>query len=122
MPDSLQRWFATRSTPQHRESHCQTLLEISQKGFGVVGVIDDASRLIGVVTDGDLRRHMDGLLDRRARDVMTAGPATILPGALAEEAVRVMEARRITCLFAVETDGAIAGILKIHDCLRAGVV
>ena len=100
----------------------EALLTMSQKGFGVVGVTNADGRLAGIITDGDLRRHMDGLLDRRARDVMTAGPATILPSALAEEAVRVMEARRITCLFAVETDGAIAGILKIHDCLRAGVV
>jgi arabinose-5-phosphate isomerase len=58
------------------------LLEISQKGFGVVGVADDSGALLGIVTDGDLRRHMDGLLDRTAVEVMTAAPQTIAPGAL----------------------------------------
>ena len=102
----------------------EALLEISKKGFGVVGVADDAGRLVGVITDGDLRRHMDGLLDRRAAEVMTKAPATVAPGALAEEAVALMNARKITCLFAVDPDGggAAAGILHIHDCLRAGIV
>ena len=101
-----------------------TLLVISQKGFGVVGVTDPASRLIGVVTDGDLRRHMDGLLDHKAQEVMTANPLTVSPDALAEEAVALMNQRKITCLFAVAPDaeGRVAGVLHIHDCLRAGIV
>jgi arabinose-5-phosphate isomerase len=101
-----------------------TLLVISQKGFGVVGVTDPASRLIGVVTDGDLRRHMDGLLDHTAQEVMTANPLTVSPDALAEEAVALMNQRKITCLFAVAPDdeGRVAGVLHIHDCLRAGIV
>ena len=100
------------------------LLEISQKGFGVVGVVDDASRLIGVVTDGDLRRHMDGLLDHTAAEVMTPNPLTVAPHALAEEAVALMNQRKITCLFAVDPagDGQVAGVLHIHDCLRAGII
>ncbi len=99
------------------------LLEISQKGFGVVGVANDAGALLGVITDGDLRRHMDGLLDRTATEVMTAAPQTIAPGALAEEAVGIMNQHKITCLFVVdpEGDGAPAGLLHIHDCLRAGL-
>ncbi|MBO9407192.1 KpsF/GutQ family sugar-phosphate isomerase [Shimia sp. R9_1] len=99
------------------------LLEISQKGFGVVGVTNDAGKLLGIITDGDLRRHMDGLLERTATEVMTAAPQTIAPGALAEEAVGIMNQRKITCLFVVdpEGDGAPAGLLHIHDCLRAGL-
>ncbi len=101
-----------------------TLLVISQKGFGVVGVTDPARRLIGVVTDGDLRRHMDGLLDHTAAEVMTASPLTVSPDALAEEAVALMNQRKITCLFAVapDSEGHVAGVLHIHDCLRAGIV
>ena len=102
----------------------ETLLTISQKGFGVVGVTDDQGRLVGIVTDGDLRRHLDGLLDHTAQEVMTAGPTTVAPDALAEEAVALMNKRKITCLFAVapDSDGKVAGILHIHDCLRAGIV
>ena len=102
----------------------EVLLVISQKGFGVVGVTDVDGALIGVITDGDLRRHMVGLLDHAARDVMTVEPTTVSPSALAEEAVALMNARKITCLFAVQpdTNGKAAGILHIHDCLRAGIV
>jgi arabinose-5-phosphate isomerase len=102
----------------------EALLTISQKGFGVVGVTGPEGRLVGIVTDGDLRRHMDGLLDLTAGDVMTANPRTIAPGALAEKAVALMNDRKITCLFVVEPDGdgRAQGILHIHDCLRAGVV
>jgi arabinose-5-phosphate isomerase len=98
------------------------LLTITQKGFGVAGVTDAAGRLVGIITDGDLRRHMDGLLARHAAEVMTPGPRTIAPDALAGKAVAVMNERKITCLFAVEGDGRPTGILHIHDCLRAGVV
>jgi len=100
------------------------LIEISQKGFGVVGVNSNASGLIGVVTDGDLRRHMDGLLDLTASQVMTAAPTTIDPDALAQEAVALMNAKKITCLFVVDQAAgpAAVGILHVHDCLRAGVV
>jgi arabinose-5-phosphate isomerase len=110
--------LAERATPMG-----EALLTISKKGFGVVGVTEDGA-LTGIVTDGDLRRHMDGLLELTAGEVMTAAPTTIAPGALAEEAVALMNERKITCLFVVDPDGAGApeGILHIHDCLRAGVV
>ena len=76
-----------------------------------------------VITDGDLRRHMDGLLNMSAGQVMTANPTTIRPNALAEEAVAVMTGR-ITCLFVTDPDqgGQVQGVLHIHDCLRAGVI
>lgn len=100
-----------------------TLLMISQKGFGVVGVTDTDGYLCGIITDGDLRRHMDGLLGMKAGDVMTAHPRTVGPNTLAAEAINVMQGK-ITCLFVVDPDGPrqVQGILHIHDCLRAGVV
>lgn len=99
------------------------LLEISRKGFGVVGVTDAAGLLAGIITDGDLRRHMDGLLALTAGQVMTRNPRTIGPDALAEQAVGLMNDRKITCLFVVDPAGTgkALGILHIHDCLRAGV-
>jgi len=103
------------------------LLTISQKGFGMVGVLNDDHRLAGIVTDGDLRRNMAGLLDKEAGDVMTIDPETIAPDALAAEAVAIMNGshgRKMTCLLVVDPaqPGAVAGIIHIHDCLRAGVV
>ncbi len=98
-----------------------TLLEITRKGFGVTGVTDDGGRLVGIITDGDLRRHMQGLLDRRAGEVMTRNPRSIAPEALAEAALAEMQGCKITSLFAVR-DGLPQGILHIHDCLRAGMV
>ncbi len=100
------------------------LLVMSQKGFGVVGVTGTDDRLAGIVTDGDLRRHMAGLLDRTAAEVMTRAPQTVDPESVAEKAVALMKDRKITCLFVLPTDGdgRPAGILNIHDCLRAGVV
>jgi arabinose-5-phosphate isomerase len=101
----------------------EVLIAISQKGFGVVGVVSTAGDLAGIITDGDLRRHMKGLLDMTAAEVMTADPKTISPDALAEQAVASMNERQITCLFVTEAGngGTPLGILHIHDCLRAGV-
>lgn len=100
-----------------------TLLEVSSKGFGVVGVTDVDGLLSGIITDGDLRRHMEGLLSLTAADVMTRNPRTIGPDALAEAAVGVMNERKITCLFVVDPDlpGRAVGLLHIHDCLRVGL-
>lgn len=102
----------------------EALLEISRKGFGVVGVTDAGGLLAGIITDGDLRRHMEGLLSLTAGQVMTANPRTIGPEALAEQAVALMNDRKITSLFVVDPKepGQAMGILHIHDCLRAGVV
>lgn len=98
------------------------LLTITQKGFGVAGILSDNGALAGVITDGDLRRHMDGLLGHIASEVMTPNPTVVQSAALAEKAVAIMNDRKITCLFAVDDDQAVKGILHIHDCLRAGVV
>ncbi len=101
----------------------QALLLMTGKGFGCVGVVE-AGRLIGIVTDGDLRRAMGpGLLDQPVRAVMTPSPRTIPPDALAADALRAMNEgdRRITSLFVVDAAGAPLGILHVHDLLRAGV-
>jgi len=97
------------------------LLVMSEKRFGAAGVLDPSGHLIGLITDGDLRRHMDGLLDHRADEVMTQAPLTIGPGALAAEALKVMNERRITVLFVVDS-GRPVGILHVHDLLRAGII
>ncbi|KEP67905.1 D-arabinose 5-phosphate [Thioclava dalianensis] len=107
--------LVTQDTPM-----TEALLVMSQKGFGVIGATDAQGRLSGIVTDGDLRRHMQGLLERSVAEVMTASPSTIRPGQLAEAAVAQMYARKITCLFVVE-DEIPVGFIQIHDCLRAGI-
>jgi arabinose-5-phosphate isomerase len=102
----------------------EALILISQKGFGVVGVTDGAGNLAGIITDGDLRRHMDGLMTLKAGAVMTPNPRSLAPEALAQDALALMTAAQITCLLVVdpaEPKRAI-GILHIHDCLRAGVM
>jgi arabinose-5-phosphate isomerase len=99
----------------------EVLLVMTHKSFGCVGVTDAAGRLVGIITDGDLRRHMEPhLVERQAVEVMTANPKTMRPRALAAEALRVMNANAITSLFVIE-DGRPVGILHLHDCLRAGV-
>jgi len=104
------------------ESMANVLVTMTQKSLGVIGVVDASRRLLGIVTDGDLRRHMaDNFLRLSAADVMTAGPKTIRSNALASEAVQVMNEMQITSLFVVD-DGLVSGVLHIHDCLRAGVV
>jgi arabinose-5-phosphate isomerase len=100
----------------------EVLLVISQKGFGVAGVVE-GDKLIGVITDGDLRRHMQGLLEMTAVEVMTKNPQTTSPKALAEEALATMNMQQITTLFVDDpaNGGSVCGIIHIHDCLRAGV-
>jgi arabinose-5-phosphate isomerase len=101
----------------------EALIVMTTKRFGCVGVIDEAGRLAGMVTDGDLRRHMEpGLTERAVREVMTVNPRTVRAGMLAGEALRIMNERRITTFFVVDEDRRPAGILHVHDLLRAGVV
>ena len=99
----------------------QALIEMSSKTFGCVGATDAQGRLVGIVTDGDLRRHMGAdLVAQQVSAVMTAKPLTIGGQALAAEAVRIMNERSITSLFVVDGDKPV-GIIRLHDCLRAGV-
>jgi arabinose-5-phosphate isomerase len=98
------------------------ILVMTAKTFGCVGIADRAGKLTGVITDGDLRRHIDGDLFAQTVDqVMTRAPKTIRPNALAAEALGRMKASKVTALFVV-AEGRPLGILRIHDILRAGVV
>lgn len=102
----------------------QALLVMTEKRWGVVGVLDGEGRLAGAITDGDLRRHIDGLLDHTAGEVMTPGPKKVAPpDMLASEALALMSdpPPSVTVLFVVE-DGRPVGVLHVHDLLRAGVM
>jgi arabinose-5-phosphate isomerase len=102
-------------------SMAEALIVMSSKSFGCVGIVSGDGPLLGIVTDGDLRRHMsDNFLSLTAGEVMTANPKTIRPDALASEALGFMTHRSITNLFVVE-DGRPVGIVHVHDCLRAGI-
>jgi arabinose-5-phosphate isomerase len=98
----------------------EALLVMTEKHFGCVGVIDEAGALVGMITDGDLRRHIDGLLSHTAGEVMTHNPHTVSPTTLAAEALKIMQGR-ITVLFVTENSQPV-GIVHVHDLLRAGVV
>jgi arabinose-5-phosphate isomerase len=101
------------------------LLQMSAKGLGMTVVVDAANQILGVFTDGDLRRTLDRRIDVHATvmsAVMTANPKTIGPRALAGEAVHLMEVHRITALPVADTQGRLVGALNVHDLMRAGVV
>lgn len=105
----------------------EAILIMTECRFGCVGIVDAERRLIGIITDGDLRRHMDqSLLNCKAGDIMTGSPRTIRSNALAAEAVAFMNTSNppFLCVFVVDEDGPAEkpiGILHMHDCLRAGV-
>lgn len=98
------------------------LLTMTAKHFGCAGVVNAQGELMGVITDGDLRRHMgESLLHETAVNVMSKAPVTVAPAQLAAEALGIMNGKSITCLFVVD-NGKPVGILHVHDCLRAGVM
>ena len=101
----------------------EAVVVMSQKRWGCVGVCEADGRLVGIITDGDLRRHIEGLMGHTAGQVMTLSPKIVTPGLLAAEALKLMTAvaPRTTVLFVVE-DQRPVGILHVHDLLRAGVM
>ncbi|MFN7053561.1 MAG: CBS domain-containing protein, partial [Gemmobacter sp.] len=99
----------------------EVILVMTARGFGVAGVTDAEGRLTGVISDGDLRRKMIGLMDHVASDVATRDPVTITATTPAAEALAIMNQRKIGALFILADDRKPLGILHIHDCLRAGV-
>ena len=100
----------------------EAIVVMTEKALGCLGVVDNDGVLKGIITDGDLRRHMgDGLLVARAADIMTPGPKTVTPDLMASAALEVINSSSITALFVVE-NGRPVGIIHIHDLLRAGVV
>lgn len=98
----------------------EVLLEMSRKGFGVAALLN-GERLAGIITDGDLRRNMDGLMARKAGEVATRTPLVTRPDTLLTEALGVMNMSKRTVLLVVEADHRLVGLLHIHDALRAGV-
>jgi arabinose-5-phosphate isomerase len=101
------------------------LLEMSRKGLGMTAVVDERNHLLGVFTDGDLRRTLDRNIDLRAAlmgEVMTANPRRATPRMLAAAAVHLMETHKITALPVVDEHGVLVGALNVHDLLRAGVM
>jgi arabinose-5-phosphate isomerase len=99
----------------------EALVLMTEKSFGCLGVVDGDGKLIGILTDGDLRRNMgNGLLETKVSDVMTRAPKTIGPDELASAALNVLNTLKITALFVVEDERPV-GIVHIHDLLRLGV-
>jgi arabinose-5-phosphate isomerase len=101
------------------------LLEMSRKRLGLTAIVDDDRHVVGVFTDGDLRRALDRRIDiqkTRMADVMTKGGRTIGPHELAAEAVLMMEKHSINGLLVLDADGLLVGALNVHDLLRAGVM
>ena len=106
---------------QDRSMH-DAVVEISEKRLGIVGVTDEAGRLVGVITDGDLRRNIERGLDHSAAEFMTSDPKTIGPDALVGDAVELLDEYRITSLFVVDEsrgEKRPVGVIHIHDCPAA---
>ena len=103
----------------------ELIYEISSKGLGMSCVVDDAGLLVGIVTDGDLRRHMakgSGLLEGTAADVMTARPVTVNPTLRAVEVLNLLEAKRITAVVVVDEGNRVLGVVHLHDLWRTEFV
>lgn len=105
------------------------IYEISSKKMGITAVVDGEGKLLGVISDGDLRRWMErsesteeNLLTKKAREIMTRDPKVISPNALAAEAVAIMESSSITCLLILDDALRPEGVVHLHDLLKAGVV
>lgn len=100
----------------------QAILTMTAKRFGCAGVTNISGELIGIITDGDLRRNMGkNLMEQPAGQVMHRAPTTVTRSTLAAEALAIMNSKTITCLFVLDGSTPV-GILHIHDCLRAGVM
>jgi arabinose-5-phosphate isomerase len=101
------------------------LMEVTRKGLGMTAIVDPSNHVLGVFTDGDLRRALDRAADlhrTRMDEVMTRDAKRVHPGTLAVEAVLLMETHRITSLIVVDEHDRLVGALNVHDLLRAGVV
>ena len=103
----------------------EVIYEISRKKLGMSCVVDGSDALVGIITDGDLRRHMadiSDLLARRAEDVMTRNPVTIAPDTLAVEILNVLERRKITSVVVVDADRHVLGVVHLHDLWRTEMI
>lgn len=98
------------------------LLEMTSKHLGCTGVIDDNGKLLGIITDGDLRRHISKeFLNNSAAQIMTKNPSTINENSLAAQAIATMNKKSITSLFVLNDNNQVVGILHLHDCLKSGL-
>jgi arabinose-5-phosphate isomerase len=98
---------------------------MSRKGLGMSCVVDEGHHLLGIITDGDLRRHMSNgadILSRRASEVMTHRPITVFPGTLATEALHVLEQRKITSVVVVDAANVVQGVVHLHDLWRTQMI
>ncbi|MEL7398321.1 MAG: KpsF/GutQ family sugar-phosphate isomerase [Pseudomonadota bacterium] len=100
-------------------SMADTLIEMTSKGFGIAGIVED-NRLSGVISDGDLRRNMDLLLEKVAGDVATSSPHVLSPTVLVAEALAFLNENKISAVFIVDDENHPLGIIHVHDCLRVG--
>ena len=121
MHGSIRLPLVAETTPM-----CDVVVTMTSTGFGIAGVVDKAGRLIGVITDGDLRRHFKDLACTTAEEVMTREPKTIRSDALAEEALHFLNENQITCAFVMKRDAPVntdvpIGIVHIHDFVRLGL-
>lgn len=98
----------------------EAILEMTSKGFGIATIIEKG-RLASVITDGDLRRNISGLMEKTAAEVANPNPKTIYADALASEALGVMNTLKVTTLCVVDADNHLIGLVRMHDCLKAEV-
>ena len=99
----------------------ETLITMSSKGFGIAAIVDDTGCLVGVITDGDLRRHTDDLMERNAADIASLSPITVAEKTFAFDALNLMQDRKISVLIVTSADNKPVGIIHIQDLLRVGV-
>ncbi|WP_238705131.1 KpsF/GutQ family sugar-phosphate isomerase [Parasedimentitalea marina] len=99
----------------------EVLIQMSEAGFGIACVVADG-KVAGVISDGDLRRHIDRITDLTACEVATSNPKTVGPEMMAAQALGLMNESKINALIVVDADNAPIGLLRIHDCLKAGLV
>jgi arabinose-5-phosphate isomerase len=99
----------------------ETLLTMSSKGFGIAAIVDEIGCLVGVITDGDLRRHIDDLLGKNAGDIASLSPITVAEETFVVDALNLMQDRKISVLIVTSADNRPVGIIHIQDLLRVGV-
>jgi arabinose-5-phosphate isomerase len=108
-------------TVHQTDTMTTVIMEMTEKRLGCTAVLDDKKHLAGVITDGDLRRHLTpNLLTQAAESIMHPHVRTLQPQALVKDALAFMNRHHITSVFVVDDDGSLCGILHLHDCLRAG--
>ncbi len=100
----------------------EALIEMTKKCLGCTGIVDQSQKLIGIITDGDIRRHIEeNMLNKNVAEIMTKNPLTVEDNSLAVEALALMNQKSITSLFVVDQEKIVKGIIHIHDCLKSGV-